>query len=183
MCGGDKQIHLGTGDYPSNDLSNHNQGIAINGSCVSVVQNRAHDNNSNGAVPSNGILINGGANNVLRGNEVFKNGDLVDSTEQDGGVTLRNRANQNHVTNNEVTDNFGDGISVRTGSFDNKIDNNLMLFNGGLGAGTLFFDAAGRGAPGGPPGSEPLNQWNQNNRCVTQNEEVPPGTCAPDEVS
>ena len=181
-CSGDKQHHLGTGQKPSNDISNHNQGIAINGSCVSVVQNRVHHNNSNGAVPSNGILINGGSRNVVRGNEVFENGDAVDSTEQDGGITLRNRAQENHVTNNDVTDNFGDGISVRTGSVNNKVDNNLSLFNGGAGAGTLFYDAAGRGAPGGPPGSEPLNEWNQNNRCLTQNEEVPPGTCEPDDV-
>ena len=182
-CGADKQIHLGTGQYPSNDLSNHNQGIAINGSCVSVVQNRTHDNNSNGSVPSNGILINGGSNNVVRGNEVYNNGDRVDSTEQDGGVTLRNRANQNHVLNNKVTENFGDGISVRSGSFDNKMDDNTMLFNGGPLSGSLFYDAAGRGAPGGRPGSEPLNEWNQNNRCLTQNEEVPPGTCSPDEAT
>ena len=175
-------IHIGTGQTSGNDLSHANQGVAINGSCVSVVHNRVHHNNSNGSVPSNGILINAGSSNVVRGNEVFENGDAVDSTEQDGGITLRNRANGNHVTNNEVTENFGDGISVRTESFNNKIDNNLMLLNGGAGAGTLFYDAAGRDAPGGPPGSEPLNEWNQNNRCLTQNEEVPPGTCEPDDV-
>lgn len=172
-------IHIGTGQSSGNDLSNANQGIAINGSCVHVVHNRVHDNNSNTSVPSNGILINGGSGNVVRGNEVFKNGDPFpfDDTAQDGGITLRNRANQNHIENNVVNENFGDGISVRTESFDNKMDNNTMLGNGALGGGTVFYDAAGRDAPGGPPGSSPLNEWNQNNVCVTQNEEVPPGTC------
>ncbi len=180
-CGGDKQHHLGTGEKPGNDISNHNQGIAINGSCVSVVQNRVHHNNSNGSIPSNGILLNGASNVVVRGNAVYENGDTIDSTEQDGGITLRNRANGNHITNNEVNSNRGDGISVRSGASNNKMDNNVMLLNGGAGAGSIFYDAAGRGAPGGPPGSEPLNEWNQNNRCVTQNQEVPPGTCGADE--
>ncbi len=61
-----------------------------------------------------------------------------------------------------------------------------MLFNGVPLSGTAFYDAAGRGAPGEPPddeGDSPLNDWNQNNRCLTQNQEVPPGTCGPDEGS
>jgi Right handed beta helix region len=171
-------IHIGTGESSGNDLSNANQGIAINGNCVHVVHNRVHDNNSNTSVPSNGILINGGSENVVRGNEVFKNGDPADDTEQDGGITMRNRASRNHITNNVVNDNVGDGISVRSFSFDNKMDNNTMLRNGAELSGTVFYDAAGRLAPGEPTGSLLLaNTWNQNNVCVTQNQEVPPGVC------
>ncbi len=175
----DGNIHIGTGENSGNDLSNANQGIAINGNCVHVVHNRVHDNNSTSSVPSNGILLNNADNNVIRGNEVFNNGDPTpgDNTEQDGGITLRNESRFNHVTNNVVNENFGDGISVRSGSEDNKMDNNTMLFNGAEASGTVFFDAAGRQAPGGPPGSAPLNEWNQNNVCVTQNAEVPPGVC------
>ena len=36
-CAGDTQHHLGTGEKSGNDISNHNQGIAVNGSCVSIV--------------------------------------------------------------------------------------------------------------------------------------------------
>ncbi len=181
----DGNIHIGTGQSSGNDLSNANQGIAINGSCVHVVHNRVHDNNSNSSVPSNGILINNGSNNVVRGNEVFKNGDPfpIDNTDQDGGITMRNNSRFNHIANNVVNGNFGDGISVRIASSNNKMDNNTMLFNGGEASGTVFYDAAGRGAPGGPPGSSPLNEWNQNNMCLTQNAEVPPGTCGPQEGS
>lgn len=173
-------IHIGTGQSSGNDLSNANQGIAINGSCVHVVHNRVHDNNSNTSVPSNGVLINGGNANVVRGNEVFKNGDPFpfDDTAQDGGITMRNRASGNHITNNIVNGNFGDGISVRQFSFDNKMDNNTMLGNGVEASGTVFYDAAGRLAPGEPTGSLLVaNTWNLNNVCVTQNQEVPPGVC------
>lgn len=177
--GGVSNIHLGTGQSKGNDLSHANQGIAINGSCVSVVHNRVHNNNSTDSVPSNGILINGGSNNVVRANEVFANGDPPerDNLKQDGGITMRNRANNNHITNNIVNDNLGDGISVRTESFSNKMDNNTMLRNGAETSGTLYYDAAGRDAPGGYPGDSPLNEWNPNNVCITQNAEVPPGIC------
>lgn len=174
-CSGDTQIHIGTGQFSGNEMMNHNQGIAINGSCVSVIHNIVHDNDSNGSVPSNGILLNQATNNVVRGNEVFSNGDEVDNTNQDGGITLRNLSRNNHIVNNEVLSNFGDGISVRTGSELNLIDNNIMLFNGGVLTGTVYFDAAGRGAG-------PANKWNQNNQCVTQNPEVPPGVCGADEA-
>lgn len=175
----DGNIHIGTGQNSGNDFSNANQGVAINGSCVHLVHNRMHHNNSNTSVPSNGILINNGTNNVVRENEVFMNGDPfpLDNSEQDGGITMRNNSRSNWIRNNAVNENFGDGISVRTESSNNKMDNNTMLFNGGSGAGTLFWDAAGRLAPGGPPGSSPLNEWNKNNVCVTQNSEVPPGVC------
>ncbi len=181
--GGEGNIHLGTGEQSGNDLSNANQGIAINGSCVHVVHNVVHHNNSTHSVPSNGILLNNASGNVVRGNQVFMNGDQpeTDLEKSDGGITLRNNSRDNHITNNIVNDNLGDGISVRLGSERNKIDNNTMLRNGAHTSGTLYYDAAGRQAPGGPPGSEPLNEWNQNNVCVTQNEEVPPGTCGPEE--
>ena len=179
----DGNIHLGTGQSSGNDLSNANQGIAINGSCVHVVYNRVHHNNSNHplAVPSNGILLNNASANVVRGNEVFNNGDPIDENQQDGGITIRNFSRFNHIENNEVTENFGYGISVRSSSEDNKMDNNSMFFNGANNP-AVFYDAAGLAAPGGPPGSSPLNEWNPNNRCLTQNHEVPPGTCEPDDV-
>ena len=175
-CAGDANIHIGSGQFSGNEMMNHNQGIAINGSCVSVVHNIVHHNNSNGSVPSNGILLNQASNNVVRGSEVFANGDTVDPLNQDGGITIRQDSRDNHIVNNRVLSNFGDGISIRNASVNNFIDNNTMLFNGGVLLGSEYYDAAGRGAPG------ELNKWNQNNQCVTQNQEVPPGVCGPEEA-
>jgi len=169
-CGGDTSIHIGTGQFKGNEMMNHNQGIAINGNCVNILHNKVHDNDSNGSVPSNGILLNQSSNVVVRENEVFGNGDEIDNTFQDGGITIRNNSRDNHIVNNVVNSNIGDGISIRQGSEFNFIDNNTMLFNGGLGSGTVYYDAAGRLAG-------PGNKWNQNNVCITQNAEVPPGVC------
>jgi len=80
-----------------------------------------------------------------------------------------------------VNKNLGDGILIEQNAAANFITNNTMRLNGGPLSGTAFYDAAGRDAPGGRPGDQPLNVWNQNNRCLTQNQEVPPGTCGPDE--
>lgn len=191
-CGGGN-IHIGTGEKSGNDISNHNQGVAINGDCVSVVHNRVHDNNSDSAVVpgfpgdanSNGILLSNASHNVVRGNEVERNGEGdITPTGPDSGIQIRReQSTDNLITNNVVNDNIGDGISLRLGTTENLIVNNTMLRNGGPLSGTAFYDAAGRAAPGGRPGSEPLNRWNQNNRCLTQNDEVPPGTCGPDEGS
>ncbi len=187
----DGPIHLGTGEKRGNDISGHNQGIAINGDCVDVVHNRLHDNDGGLTVrggvptvlvPSNGLLISNGARNVARGNEVFRNGD--EDASDDAGIRIRRQGStDNLITNNDVSENLGDGILLTEGANANLIANNTMLLNGGPLSGSAFFDAAGRGAPGGRPGSEPLNEWNQNNRCLTQNQEVPPGTCGPDEGS
>ena len=186
----DGQIHVGTGQFSGNDISGHNQGVAINGDCVDIVHNRLHDNDGGltvrggvptGAVPSNGLLISDGARNVARGNEIFENGD--DDASDDAGLRIRRQGStDNLITNNDVHDNLGDGILLEQGANANLITNNTMLFNGVPFSGTVFYDAAGRGAPGGPPGSKPLNEWNQNNRCLTQNQEVPPGTCEPDDL-
>lgn len=190
----DGQVHVGTGQRSGNDISGHNQGVAINGDCVDVVHNRLHDNDGGltvrggvptGAVPSNGLLISDGARNVARGNEIFQNGD--EDASDDAGVRIRRQdSTDNLITNNTVNKNLGDGILLTEGALDNFITNNTMLLNGVVGSGTAFYDAAGRGAPGEPPddtADSPLNDWNQNNRCLTQNEEVPPGTCGPDEGS
>lgn len=187
-CGGGN-IHIGTGQKSGNDASNHNQGIAVNGDCVSVVHNRAHDNNSTAAVifgfpfipNSNGILLSNAADNVVRGNEVERNGDGdLTPTGPDAGIQIRREdSTDNLVTNNIVNANMGDGISLRLGANSNHIVDNTMLLNGGR---PELYDAAGRGAPGGPPGSDPLNEWNRNNRCLTENGEVPLGTCEPDDV-
>lgn len=188
----DGPVHIGTGEFSGNDISNHNQGIAINGNCVDVVHNRLHDNDGGltvrpgiptGAVPSNGLLISDGSKNVVRGNEVFGNGD--EDGSDDAGIRIRRpRSTENLVTNNVVNDNLGDGILLTEEARNNYITNNTMLGNGLAGSGTVFYDAAGRGAPGGPPDTEDpvLNRWNQNNRCLTQNHEVPPGTCEADDV-
>ena len=190
-AGCDGQVHLGTGESSGNDISGHNQGIAINGDCVDVVHNRLHDNDGGltvrggvptGAVPSNGLLISNGSRNVARGNEIFQNGD--EDASDDAGVRIRRQdSTDNLITNNVVNENLGDGILLTEAARDNFIVNNTMLFNGVPGSGTVFYDAAGRGAPGEPPDTEDslLNEWNQNNRCLTQNEEVPPGTCGADE--
>ncbi len=187
----DGQIHVGTGEKRGNDISGHNQGIAVNGDCVDVVHNRLHDNNGGltvragvptGAVPSNGLLIHDGARNVARGNAIFRNGD--EDASDDAGIRIRRPGStDNLITNNVVNENLGDGILLAEGANANFITDNTMLLNGVGVSGTVFFDAAGRNAPGGRPGDQPLNEWNQNNRCLTQNEEVPPGTCGPDEGS
>jgi parallel beta-helix repeat protein len=186
----DGPIHVGTGQFSGNDISNHNQGVAVNGDCVSIVHNRLHDNDGGLAVrggvpavaiPSNGLLISDGDRNVARGNEIFENGDEDESF--DAGIRIRRQGSTDNIlTNNMVSDNLGDGILMEQGANSNFITNNTMLRNGAALSGTIFYDAAGRGAPGGPPGSDPLNEWNENNRCLTQNEEVPAGTCAPDDV-
>ncbi len=133
----------------------------------------AHDSGTNG------LLISDGARNVVRGNEIFANGD--EDGSDDAGIRVRRQGSTDNVlTNNSVHDNLGDGILMEMGANSKLITDNTMLGNGAALSGT--FSAAGRGAPGGPPGSEPLNEWNQNNRCLTQNQEVPPGTCEPDDV-
>ncbi|MEJ7764127.1 MAG: right-handed parallel beta-helix repeat-containing protein [Acidimicrobiales bacterium] len=187
-CGGGT-IYVGGGNSNGNDISGSNQGVAINGDCVTVVQNMIHDNNSHAGVrtgvpvipPSNGILVNQGQFNDLNGNAVFNNGDNDETI--DSGIRVRVNSSENHIRNNIVTDNLGDGILMENGANSNKIDNNTMVGNGAALSGTTFYDAAGRNAPGGPPGSQPLNVWNQNNMCVTQNQEVPPGTCGAGEVT
>ena len=177
-CDNGHNVHIGTGEKSGNDVSNHNQGIALHDAdCVTVVHNRSHANNSTLAFrpgivfdpPSNGILLTDSSRNVLRGNEVFLNGDGDPEFGGDAGIGLRveepgDATAENHITNNLVNENMGDGISVRSGSADNKIDNNTMLRNGRPLSGTVFYDAAGRGAQGGRPGSSPLNEWNKNNR-------------------
>ena len=186
-CGGGS-LHIGTGQGSGNDISNNNQGIAINGDCVDIVHNRLHDNDGGNsarfgfpvAPPSNGLLISDGSRNVVRGNEVERNGD--DDETIDAGIRIRRSGStDNLITNNEVNKNLGDGILIEQNAAANFITNNTMRLNGGPLSGTAFYDAAGRDAPGGRPGDQPLNVWNQNNRCLTQNQEVPPGTCGPDE--
>lgn len=185
----DGQIHLGTGQNSGNDISGHNQGIAINGDCVDVVHNRLHDNDGGltvrggvptGAVPSNGLLISNGYRNVARGNEIFANGD--EDASDDAGTRIRFNSADNLITNNVVSENLGDGILLEQGANSNHVLNNTMLFNGGPLTGSVFYDAAERVSQGGPPGTDPLNEWNRNNRCLTQNQGVPPGTCEPDDI-
>jgi parallel beta-helix repeat protein len=170
----------GTGLFSGNELVNHNEGIALQGSCVEVTHNWVHDNNSTGPVPSSGILLEQADNMVVRNNRVIGNGDAPQvgaelESGRDGGITLSRGSDANLITGNAVNDNLGDGISVRDGSGANKIDANTMLGNGEGSAEVPFADATGRVAG-------TANDWSQSNVCVTQLGEVPPGTCGRSEA-
>lgn len=148
-----------------NDVSNHTEGIELhNANCTNVGHNSVHDNNSD-PFECHGIVATDSGNNNVNNNLVTRNGENLPI---DGGITIRGALSiGNTVTHNDSSGNFGDGISVRSGAANNQIVNNEARGNG-------FFDLAGRG-------SGPGNKWNKNNRCNTQNAEVPAGVCNPGE--
>jgi parallel beta-helix repeat protein len=155
-------IQLG-GEHGGNEISNHASGIALeNAACVDIVGNTVHENGS-ARVGGYGIFLRGSSRNLIRRNRVFRNGDA--EVVPGGGISLGGTGNA--VTENWVNSNAGNsGISVRDGAAGNVIAANTMLFN-------FDFDAAGFGAPD--------NHWAKSNICRTQNEEVPPGVCNPNE--
>ena len=86
------------------------------------------------------------------------------------------------MVRNDSSDNCGDGITVRNGSMGNVIVNNEMRGNPNtvLGKCTLppaanfFFDANDTGAVSD-------NNWNNNNKCLTESGSVPGTVCNPGE--
>jgi hypothetical protein len=156
-------VQLG-GGHRGNEISNHTFGIELSGAaCVHIVGNFVHDNQS---VPfvGFGIHLENSPRNLVHRNNVFRNGWALG----DAGLGLTGPATVlNVITENHVNSNSEDGgIVLRNGAAENFIAANTMLFN-------AEFDAAGFGAPN--------NHWAKSNICRTQNEEVPPGVCNPDE--
>jgi parallel beta-helix repeat protein len=169
-------VHIGGGVPNGNDVSNHTEGIELeNADCVNVGHNFVHDNNSD-PFECHGIILNNSSNNNIHNNRVERNGENL---LFDGGLTVRFAGSTNNtLTDNDVSFNNGDGISMRGGANGNQIVNNTMLANGGLLAGIVFFDAAAR-----PPVAG-ANFWNENNVCNTQTvPEPPPGVCGPTETA
>lgn len=165
-----------------NDVSNHREGVELVGAnCVNVGHNHAHDNNSD-PVECHGIKVINSGNNNFNNNNVERNGENLG---RDGGLTLIGSGTaDNTTTNNDVSNNCGDGISVRFGAADNQTVNNEALNNSTSTLGGecfsvspgLFFDLAAVDDGAG-------NMWNRNNMCLTQGNvgtngsPIPAGVC------
>jgi parallel beta-helix repeat protein len=161
----------------SNSIFNHSEGIDLNNAmCVKLQGNTVINNNSD-LHESHGILLeNGSSYNKTVENNVFGNGE---NAPFDGGITVTGSSN-NLITQNEVSNNNGDGISLRNGATGNLVQDNEMLFNGDPFTGVTAFDAAARngGLPGSSGGS---NTW-KDNECITATSPEPPtGACKEDE--
>ncbi len=164
-----------------NDVSNHREGIElVNAHCVNVGHNHAHDNNSD-PTECHGVLAVDSGDNNFNNNLIDRNGENLGI---DGGLTFKGASSANNtVTNNDVSNNCGDGISVRFGGNNNQVVNNEARNNSTSTLGTqcfgppppgVFFDLAARSAGAG-------NMWNKNNKCNTQSAGIPPGVCNPGE--
>jgi hypothetical protein len=161
-------VRIGGGSSTGNDISHHTQAIRLlNSACVYIGYNRLHDNQTyGGPFISLPILLSQSPDNHIRGNVVTRNGDgLV----RDAGLFMQGQATTNVlVVENQFNENNGNGIRIESGAGGNYIVNNQMLFN-------TRFDASSD--------QTSVNQWNPNNRCITQTTpEPPPGTCGRDET-
>ena len=163
-----------------NTVSNHTEGIELlNASCVKVQGNTVFNNNSD-IHECHGIFLQHSSHNKMVGNNVFGNGE---DAPVDGGITVTDMSSNNIITQNEVSDNKGDGISLRNGATGNLVVENEMLFNGDPFTGVLFFDAAARtGFPALATGSSGgMNIW-RDNECITFTSPEPgSGACKEDE--
>jgi parallel beta-helix repeat protein len=164
-----------------NTISNHSEGIELtNASCVKLQDNTVFNNNSD-MHECHGIILEDSSYNNVTGNKVYGNGE---NAAVDGGLTATGMSMNNLITRNEVSDNNGDGISLRNGANGNTVQGNEMLFNGGdLFTNTVFFDAAARtGSPALTTGSSGgVNTW-KDNECISQTAPEPPlGGCKEDE--
>jgi len=116
-----------------NDIANHREGVAMFGAnCVNIHHNVIHDNNSD-PVECSGILLQGSSNNKIHANDVFNNGENLSS---DAGIILDFSSDNNKIFRNDVTNNNGAGISIRSASTGNTVDHNQVsghtLFGGDL---------------------------------------------------
>jgi hypothetical protein len=109
-------------------------------------------------------------------------GHQAEGTENiDGGISLIGNAVKNDVHSNIVMGNNADGISIRNGATQNRINSNTSLMNTSTDApydpntgqptAPHFWDITLRDAPG--------NTINNNNRCLTQTNDAPIGVCNP----
>jgi hypothetical protein len=164
-------VRIGGGTHTGNDVSNHTRGIEVfQSACVYVGYNLAHDNGGSGQGSGNfGILVASSADNHIRSNVVTRNGD--GDRNLDAGLRISEPPSTgNLVVENQVNENNPYGVRTRNGAADNYIVNNQMLRNTETDA---HSDQTSVG----------LNQWNENNRCLTQTiPDPPPGVCSPDDV-
>ena len=162
-------VRIGGGTNTGNDASNHARGIEVfQSGCVYVGYNRAHDNGGSGAGSGNfGIVITSSHDNHVRSNVVKRNGD--GDRNLDAGLRLSDPPTMgNLVVENQVNENRPYGIRTAVFAAGNYIVNNQMLFNTEVDA---FSDQTS------------LNEWNENNRCLTQTTPEPPlGVCSPDDI-
>ena len=169
----------------TNTVSNHLDGIALNqASCVQAQNNTVFNNNSD-VSENHGILLQDSSHNKVVNNNVFGNGE---NFLTDGGIIVKGALSMgNLITQNEVSDNNGDGIALRDGATANVVMENEMLFNGDPDSGVVFFDAAARSGfiPGSSGG---VNTW-KDNECITSTSTVPlateppAGACKEDETT
>ena len=163
-------VRLGGGTKTANDISHHGRGIQIaNSTCVLIDRNRIHDNrkNQNGTAGDHafGIALFSAPNIHLVGGVLTNNGD---GDFLESGIGLIDGTVGTLVNNNQSNANRGNGIGTMQGANGNYIVNNEMLTNSFRDA---FSDQSG------------VNQWNENNRCVTQTTpQPPPGVCGADEA-
>ena len=162
-------------DIFANSVDNHTAGIRLeNAKGVEVRMNFAHDNNgglsSTFGGESHGVHLVDSTDNVIHNNLVVDNGVNVGD---DSGIMLDGSLN-NRVHGNNVSFSNGDGISVRQGSANNVIDNNVILYNTSNETipsnGRIFFDLASKTGAG-------VNTFNTNNRCETESTGVPATVC------
>lgn len=154
-----------------NETENHTAGIRlVNADCVNVGHNWAHDNNSD-PVQCFGILATNSSNNNFNNNLVEFNGENLGT---DGGIMITGLGSANNtVTHNDVSNNFGDGISLRDKANNNTINSNTAKSNtdGRL---RNFADLTARDAGAG-------NLWDPDNICNNQfsigANPIPAGVC------
>jgi Periplasmic copper-binding protein (NosD) len=166
---GDGHVRIGGGSETGNDISNHHRGIeAFQSACVYIGYNRVHDNQGGGSGNGvGGIFITSTSDSHIRSNVVTRNGD--GDRNLDAGIRLSDPPTTgNLVVENEANENNPYGIRTAVFAADNYIVNNQMLFNREVDAHSDQLS---------------VNQWNENNRCLTQTTpEPPPGVCSPDDV-
>lgn len=194
-----------------NSVDNHTIGVLLSdANCVEVNTNFLHDANSGRAEfagqASHGIRIEGSGNtdwdgskkgahdNLLHGNMVIDSGINV---PDDSGVALVGNATRNRISNNTVSYNNGDGIRLLGGAIKNRFSNNTLNLNTSteptapsctdadalltgcspnpVANGREFYDLADDNPPG-------ANQFDANNKCETENPNVPSTVCNPGET-
>src|SRR5207302_2003210 len=103
----------------TNAVSNHLDGIALNqANCVQLLNNTVFNNNSD-VSENHGILLQDSSHNKVVSNNVFGNGEAFLA---DGGIIVDGAMSRgNLITQNEVSDNNGDGIALRNGATANVV--------------------------------------------------------------
>jgi len=152
----DNQIHDNTGDTDdagiylaesdentvrNNTLTGNRIGIYLKGNLTTMEENAI-----SGSL-TRGIYLEDSGNNTISGNTVSGSGlsgiyletssnTTIEDNELAGnnrGVYLNDRANDNDITNNEVTDCGGDGIFINSYSGYNSVMENTVDSTGGRG--------------------------------------------------